>query len=221
MPGLGSPARLGHARQGLGGGFVKRSPSAGSPSTHRRPHLNLMRRPLLGWSSGDAREAARPPHRAARRDASRAGGRERGQVRVLRRRPGAVRREGPARRPGCQGNGRERSAHESLRARLEVRRAGPGQFNWGTSDRFIGALASRGIRAVPFVWGSPRWVASNPGRPPIDSAAHKHAWENFLKAAVDRYGPGGAYWSGAYRQRTERAPPRCRSTHGRCGTSPI
>ena len=77
----------------------------------------------------------------------------------------------------------------------------PGQFDWATSDRFIGALASRGIRAVPFVWGSPRWVADNPGRPPIDSAAHKHAWESFLKAAVDRYGPGGSYWSNAYRQR--------------------
>jgi hypothetical protein len=76
-----------------------------------------------------------------------------------------------------------------------------GSFNWSPSDRFIGALASRGIRAAPFVWGSPRWVASNPGRPPIDSPAHERAWSNFLKAAVGRYGPGGDYWGRPYHHR--------------------
>jgi hypothetical protein len=75
-----------------------------------------------------------------------------------------------------------------------------GAFNWAPSDRFIGALASHGIRAAPFVWGSPSWAESSPGRPPIDSAAHVLAWENFLKAAVGRYGPGGSYWSNGYLQ---------------------
>ena len=28
-------------------------------------------------------------------------------------------------------------------------------FDWGSSDRFIGELASRGIRALPSVWGNP------------------------------------------------------------------
>ena len=41
-----------------------------------------------------------------------------------------------------------------------------GTFNWAPSDRFIGALASRGIRAAPFVWGSPKWVAQQPRAPP-------------------------------------------------------
>ena len=40
-----------------------------------------------------------------------------------------------------------------------------GTYHWDASDAFIGALASHGIRAVPFVWGSPSWVASSPGRP--------------------------------------------------------
>ena len=30
-----------------------------------------------------------------------------------------------------------------------------GSFDWGPTDRFIGRLASRGIRAVPAVWGNP------------------------------------------------------------------
>ncbi len=76
-----------------------------------------------------------------------------------------------------------------------------GSFHWAPSDRFIGALALRGIRAAPFVWGSPKWVATNPGSPPIDTAAHRHGWENFLKAAVARYGPGGDYWGTPYHRR--------------------
>ncbi len=38
-----------------------------------------------------------------------------------------------------------------------------------------------------------------PGYPP-SSAAEKQAWQNFLKAAVGRYGPGGSYWSTKYKQ---------------------
>jgi hypothetical protein len=75
-----------------------------------------------------------------------------------------------------------------------------GSYRWDSSDAFIGALASHGIRAVPFVWGSPSWVESSPGHPPIDTAGHQLAWRNFLNAAVTRYGPGGTYWKGPYRQ---------------------
>ncbi len=74
-----------------------------------------------------------------------------------------------------------------------------GDRRWMATDRFIGALASHGIRAVPFVWGSPSWVESGPGRPPIANDADERAWRSFLKAAVSRYGPGGSYWKNAYR----------------------
>jgi hypothetical protein len=76
-----------------------------------------------------------------------------------------------------------------------------GSFSWGPTDALVGAFASHGIRAVPFVWGSARWVASTPAHPPIDSAPDEQAWRNFLEAAVARYGRGGSYWANAYRQR--------------------
>ncbi|MGH2924962.1 MAG: glycosyl hydrolase [Solirubrobacterales bacterium] len=75
-----------------------------------------------------------------------------------------------------------------------------GTYRWDATDAFVGALASKGIRAVPFVWGSPSWVASSPGRPPIDTPAHQQAWTEFLQAAVARYGRGGTYWAGPYHQ---------------------
>ena len=74
-----------------------------------------------------------------------------------------------------------------------------GSFDW--PDRDVGRLASHGIRLVPYLWGSPSWIADEPGQPPIDSAEHEAAWQSFLKEAVDRYGPGGSYWSQEYRKR--------------------
>jgi GH35 family endo-1,4-beta-xylanase len=76
-----------------------------------------------------------------------------------------------------------------------------GSFSWRPTDALVGAFASHGIRAVPFVWGSARWVASTPAHPPIDSAPDEQAWQNFLEAAVARYGRGGSYWANEYRQR--------------------
>ena len=40
-----------------------------------------------------------------------------------------------------------------------------------------------------------------PARPPLGTAADIQAWQNFLRAAVARYGPGGSYWANGYRQR--------------------
>jgi hypothetical protein len=76
-----------------------------------------------------------------------------------------------------------------------------GSFRWARSDQFIGRLAVRGIRPLPFVWMSPAWVAASPARPPLDTPQDVQAWRDFLKAAVARYGPGGSYWATNYRQR--------------------
>jgi hypothetical protein len=72
-----------------------------------------------------------------------------------------------------------------------------GSFTW--PDKDIGALASHGIRLVPYLWGSPSWVADTPATPPT-GGADEQAWQDFLKAAVARYGPGGSYWAKDYRK---------------------
>ncbi len=74
-------------------------------------------------------------------------------------------------------------------------------YRWARSDTFIGRLASRGIRSLPFVWMTPPWVAATPARPPLDQPQDIQAWREFLRAAVARYGPGGSYWRTGYRQR--------------------
>jgi hypothetical protein len=83
-----------------------------------------------------------------------------------------------------------------------------GTFRWGGTDKEIGNLAARGIRAVPFVWGCPTWTGcAGPSRPPVDTAAEIQAWQDFIKALVGRYGPGGYYWSHAYKQQHPGATP--------------
>ena len=76
-----------------------------------------------------------------------------------------------------------------------------GSYDWSERDRLIGGLAAEGIRSVPFVWGSPQWIGNGaPGQPPLSTSADRLAWQNFLKAAVARYKPGGTYWANKYKQ---------------------
>lgn len=83
-----------------------------------------------------------------------------------------------------------------------------GTFKWGRTDQLIGSGAARGIRSVPFAWGTPEWVAHKSlADPPIDNAGDRRAWGDFLEAAVRRYGPGGEYWSGPYQVEYPGAKP--------------
>ena len=76
-----------------------------------------------------------------------------------------------------------------------------GSYDWaegtGSSARLPRAESGR-----PRSSGGPRsgWAVGPLARPPIGSAADKQAWQNFLKAAVARYGPGGSYWANGYRE---------------------
>jgi polysaccharide biosynthesis protein PslG len=79
------------------------------------------------------------------------------------------------------------------------KQAGP--FTWGTTDRFIGRLASHGIRLIPTLWGNPDWVSGYTARAPLDRPQDIQAWRDFLKGVVGRYGRGGTYWGAPYHQK--------------------
>src|SRR5919201_7163154 len=74
-----------------------------------------------------------------------------------------------------------------------------GTWNWSRADAVVGDLAAQGIRVLPVMWGTPRWVASSAITAPVGTQAQRDAWSAYLRAAIRRYGPGGNYWSGAYR----------------------
>jgi hypothetical protein len=74
-----------------------------------------------------------------------------------------------------------------------------GQFKWTQVDNLVGDLAAKGIRVLPTLNGSPNWLESAAVKPPVDSKKAQDAWKAFAKAAVERYGPDGSYWSGPYK----------------------
>ena len=81
---------------------------------------------------------------------------------------------------------------------------GPGgDYDWSAPDRTVARAAQRGIRALPFAFATPQWVAELDGHDcgagscgtfaPTGAAALR-AWREFLAAAVRRYGPDGELW---------------------------
>ncbi len=69
-----------------------------------------------------------------------------------------------------------------------------GGYNWAGLDEGVAIAARAGIRVLPFFYGTPRWLAPKPTTLPIDTAARRQAWTEFLRAAVKRYGPRGEFW---------------------------
>jgi polysaccharide biosynthesis protein PslG len=77
-------------------------------------------------------------------------------------------------------------------------------FDFSTVDPIVLGAARQGIEILPFLYGTPEWVAAElDGNPSCDgdcgpfapqSDAALAAWGEFVAAAVDRYGPGGELW---------------------------
>jgi polysaccharide biosynthesis protein PslG len=68
-----------------------------------------------------------------------------------------------------------------------------GEFDFAELDRTVSGAAEAGVRVLPFVYGTPQWLASEPALPPL-TAGGQHAWASFLRVLVRRYGPGGDLW---------------------------
>ena len=99
----------------------------------------------------------------------------------------------------------------------------PDDYNWSVFDTIVGEAARNGVTVLPFVYGSPEWVAKGLERRSCTGArcatfaprasAALDAWGGFVGDAVDRYGRGGEFWA------ENRGRRRSRSAPGRSGTS--
>lgn len=74
-----------------------------------------------------------------------------------------------------------------------VQPGGPGGYDWARYDSLIGQAAANGIRVLPTIYGSPSWAAAKPQYPP--QGAKLADYEAFVRAAAERYGPGGDFWA--------------------------
>jgi hypothetical protein len=69
-----------------------------------------------------------------------------------------------------------------------------GVYNWAGLDEGVAVAARHGLKVLPFLYGTPHWLAAKPTTLPIDNARQRSEWKAFLTAAVDRYGPHGEFW---------------------------
>jgi hypothetical protein len=80
------------------------------------------------------------------------------------------------------------------------------ELDWGGVDSTVEALAKAHLEALPFLYGAPRWAvhavavpgtgggAKAPAHLPVNGRAGS-GWAAFARAAVERYGPQGEFWS--------------------------
>jgi hypothetical protein len=91
---------------------------------------------------------------------------------------------------------------ESVRLPLvwsQIQPTANGGYDWSGVDAPVAIAARHGLQVLPFFFGTPPWLAKSETKMPIDSGRARQAWKTFVRAAVERYGPGGQFWS-------ERAP---------------
>jgi hypothetical protein len=76
--------------------------------------------------------------------------------------------------------------------------------DWSSVDPYVRAGAEGGVSVLPFLVGAPGWAVASEGigggtrapvSLPVQTAAQRSAWREFLRLAVFRYGPGGSFWA--------------------------
>ena len=84
----------------------------------------------------------------------------------------------------------------------------PGDYKWNAYDDLIGQLARAGLEPAPFLFGTPSIYAEAPNQPPTSSELALDAWADFLRAAAERYGPGGEFWTEEFADTDPDVDPR-------------
>jgi hypothetical protein len=69
-----------------------------------------------------------------------------------------------------------------------------GPYNWAAFDPVVEEAARQGLSVLPFIIATPKWVAKKETTLPIQNARQRKAYVTFLRAVVERYGPGGQFW---------------------------
>jgi polysaccharide biosynthesis protein PslG len=72
-----------------------------------------------------------------------------------------------------------------------------GVCNWVNLDAQIGNASESGARVIPILSDIPGWVYKHTTKPPLNGEA-RAGWEDFVDAAVRRYGPNGEFWKTGY-----------------------
>lgn len=83
-----------------------------------------------------------------------------------------------------------------------IQRNRNGSYGWGYVDSVVRHAARRGIHLLPVLFGTPAFATNSycesrscSVRLPVKTKLQRNSWRQFVRAAVTRYGPGGAFWA--------------------------
>jgi len=68
-------------------------------------------------------------------------------------------------------------------------------YDFSSVDERVRDAALAGLQPFPFLYGSPDFISGSRRHPAVDNEEDKQAWREFVTASVERYGPGGAFWT--------------------------
>jgi hypothetical protein len=76
-----------------------------------------------------------------------------------------------------------------------IQRSPRSDYDWSSMDAAVADAARNRIGILPVLGTSPNWATGNWRRMPVDSGRQRRAWAEFVRAGVERYGPGGEFWA--------------------------
>jgi hypothetical protein len=88
-----------------------------------------------------------------------------------------------------------------------VQRSPRSDYDWASLDAAVTDAAKNGMTILPVLGAPPHWATGNWRRMPVDGARQRRGWEGFVRAAVERYGSDGEFWS-EHAPGTDRPLPR-------------
>jgi hypothetical protein len=84
-------------------------------------------------------------------------------------------------------------------------------YDWTFYDDMFRKAALRGVRILPILHGSPRWSGAWKQQVQPTTASGKAAFQQFARAAAERYGPSGTFWRDRPWSPSAPAPPAVRA----------
>lgn len=76
-----------------------------------------------------------------------------------------------------------------------IQRSPRSEYDWSGFDAAMTDAARNRIGILPVLGTSPNWATGNWRRMPVDGGRARRGWAEFVRAAVERYGPGGEFWA--------------------------
>jgi polysaccharide biosynthesis protein PslG len=76
-----------------------------------------------------------------------------------------------------------------------IQQSPQGGYDWGGLDDTVALAAEQHLEVLPFLISTPGWLARDWRTLPVANGRQRRAWAEFVRAAVERYGSRGEFWT--------------------------